>query len=321
MGVFLAKPSGFRFDIFLWNGNTCWEKHLFTDDIEIWIYLQECRRHMLIHLLLWKLSRMIYEVGKLFAVQTMVKTILCPLWHCISFVWYFSIIHLRFLMKVLVLITSILRFLRKFDMLSFLLCLHSCQADICRHSWKSADCVTCLWNVLAHVFLFCVCACVCVGGWMGQLTSLDQNENEDGSKWTLQCACHAGQLTLSWLSAAPVLCPPPSLLPPTLHRQTSPRGSEHSPPSVTPTLPDSSKWLSILLKVEPRIIWSRESCEFCHHLLVIDLSGRDKVVVRTCLDLPHGVVQLQAAGASRADSANSGTCSKLAACRVGRSTP
>ena len=44
---------------------------------------------------------------------------------------------------------------------------------------------------------------------------------------------------------------------------------------------------------------------------VIDPSEEDKVVVRTCLDLPHGcvVVQLQGGCECRADSANSGTCS------------
>ena len=44
---------------------------------------------------------------------------------------------------------------------------------------------------------------------------------------------------------------------------------------------------------------------------MIDPSEEDKVVVRTCLDLPHGcvVVQLQGGCECRADSANSGTCS------------
>ena len=82
-------------------------------------------------------------------------------------------------------------------------------------------------------------------------------------------------------------------------------------------LPDQVKWCSSLLKVDWRVWLVLGKLWISSAPLLIDLSGeRGKVVVRTCLDLPHGVVVQLQAGSSRADSANSGTC---CCCRVGGS--
>ena len=310
----MAKPSGFRFGQFRVMETPANRAFIHRRHLNQNQYPRMPPSHVSTgNILLGRFSWMIKEIGKLYALWTMVKIVICLLWQCNYFILVrnnlaFLHAYLCCLMKIL-LPNSSTWFSRglKVRIWSSSVCIHVKQISagtagnqltmtpVFQMFWQNCFLETNLGTGnVEQVFI-----------WM-KMKVLAANSLQVCE--LLQCACHAGQLTLSWLQHLCQL----NLAAAQTHRatwvRTRPSQLSHWPTSSRP------KWFTTLLKVELRAAGPvLESCEFRQQCLVIDLSGAGgKVVVRTCRDLPHGVVQLQPAGASRADSANSGTC----CCRV-----